>query len=254
MYNYTCVAMSEDNDCRILARKYFDVIYNSAFRELLGSVTEAEYEIVKKPEVFDINMDYNQYIETIEKGAPEHEIEDTIDKIVEFLNEYVEFKEEVYGELLTGMATFISENTDQVKQNIAKNTDFFNNSSLNEESSDLSSEHEESLSENDESSSKKLKMMTGTSDISSEKRGLQISSENEERGVFKCRISGKDIEVETHGNMMLTQLYGVLFMSFCMLHNMTMEDVLSDRPKVYKSPLNEQSSDEIFSLLLDKIE
>src|SRR5690606_9736123 len=110
---------------------------------------------------------------------------------------------------------FISENTDQVKQNIANNTDLFNqHSSEDEESlSELSSDDEECSNDNNESSSKKLKMASGTADISSrmsEKRAIQISSENEERGVFKCRISGKDIEVETHGNIMLTQLYGVL--------------------------------------------
>jgi hypothetical protein len=245
-------SLNEDH-CRNIAKKYFDVVYNNAFRNILGSVTEEEYKTVKNPDMFNLDMDYDEYIEAITKGSPEIEVNDTIEKITQFLHEYVIFQEDIYVTLMTEMSNFLINNTNVVKQNIAESIQVKNSNNHDtndEEEVNEVNEYENEVNEDEVREQKKLKTITSVDSQTQQ----EIDLDNELRGVLKVRISGKDIEVETNGNCILTQTYHILFTLFCMTNNMTMEHVLSDRPVIYKSPFDSSDSDKEFSLILDKID
>lgn len=245
--------------CLRIAKEYFDVMYNAAFRDVLGSVTEEEFEVVKKPEMFNIDMNYDEYIQSVQQGAPENEVNDSIAKIAQFLQEYVVFQEDVYLTLMKEIGRYLKENSEQVKQIIATNV--MNTNVNDEECGSEGDESPELADEIQEPITKQMRMMTGTSDIDLNTEEYinqqnNISQENEQRGIFKVRISGKDIEVETYGNIILYQLYSTLFGLFCADNNMNMEFIQSEREKIYKSPLeedNDNDSDESFSLILNKL-
>jgi hypothetical protein len=243
---------------REIATKYFDLFYNTMLRDIMGSVTEEEFDTVKTPDKLDINLEYSEFKEAIENGVSQAEVDETIDHLTRFLETYIEFKKEEYLVMLKELFGLALSNVDEVKQKMVEQFEKSKEYDFDEieERVTKKQKSDEDSDYSDSSTSSSIPTMRSGSNVvleqssnQDEETGMAIGSLNEERGVLKVRLGGKDIEVETNGYIVLSNVYFSLFTLFSLINGMTLEHVLSDRPPAYTIMEDEDK----FTLRLDRI-
>lgn len=224
--------MSESN--RDIAKKYYELFYDMMLCKVLGSITHEEFEYMRDPDKMDIDMEYNEFMEAIEGGVDQQEIDKTINHIEEFLQKYVEFQKEEYYLILKEFLGQATENIDELKQHIAAQ---FENSEKSEDDEPESKKHRVEVSE--QSQNQVPVMRSGNSELQDvsifgeTEEDRLISIHNEERGVLRLNVGGSDIEVFTYGYVILSNLYASLFAIFSLMNQMTIKQVRSEAPVKY---------------------
>lgn len=266
-YHYQSIAMNNTNTNDKVSEKtqeYFNIFYDYLMNDILGSVSENDYEFIKKPDMLNINMDYSKFKSVTEKGISDSEREETLKYLTEFLNVYVEFQKDEYVKITKELFSVVRNNMDQMKEYLVEHIQETKHSEHHSEhhSQDQSSDNEDNEDCNQSNPLKKQKTISMKSGIDGDNDTntiTKINSDeqkivrwNDERGLIKFKMNGKDIEVETHGSALLSNIYLGLFTIFSMMYQMSIEHVKSDRPRLYDID-SDDTSDDIFTFMLQKI-